>query len=665
MRASSDFTVNKPPSFFAETLIMRSFQRTVLVLTFVFLASTLAHAAPRVRDVWHSYVADGKRFGYVHTVVTRLPDGNFRITRESRLLIDVLGLNKEEIIDRGEYVVAPDYRPVSIAVEGKRESGPTRVTGRSRGSSFEVTATVARVERSRLFDRPETILLACCLDDWLADRPPGFEVGEITLLGEESCAPKPTKVKQLGSRPGESGVSWEVESGPADGAQRLVLDADGVLRELSAPGGISTMRRCPAEQARDIAYRRMDGRDVLMFPLDKEVGPPELLESLTVELKWREIRFERFRLEDDRQHVVERSQVGDQYRAVVRIEAPKPLSSPARLPIVGPEFAAYLGESRYIKPNDERIIATAREVTQGKTDALEAVKALCAWILKNIEPTVIAETLTGPEVLACRKGKCSEFATLFASLARAAGIPTRIALGERMVLGQWMGHMWNEAYVGRWIPVDAGANEVGTSFVLVKLIDHETVEGTQPLRLALPASFGIAIRDHRSKPSSLAGKFKTGITGRIYTNAELGCRMTAPGDDWSIEEFKEFGATVLRFKVPEKGKGDVQLHFVPFPLPVPLEPKALLTSRRKFYEKNVKGFEVIADGANPVKNLAGHRLEFRSNSGTGKPRRGFEVIWRKPASGYLLTLNAAEPAFEEAKVSFDKVLASFEDLVKK
>jgi hypothetical protein len=349
----------------------------------------------------------------------------------------------------------------------------------------------------------------------------------------------------------------------------------------------------------------------------------------------------------------------------VRIEAPRPLPTPARLPIAGPEFAAYLGESKFIKPHDERIIAGAREVTRGKTDALEAVKALSAWMMKNVEPALITETLTGPEVLACRKGKCSEYAILFASLARAVGIPTRIVLGDRMIPGYWGGHMWNEVYVGRWIPVDSGADEVGTSFVLLKLIDHETVEGTQPLRQALPASFAIAIKDHRSKPSPLAGKFKTGIAGRVYTNADLGCRMTAPGEDWSIEEFKEFGQMVQRFKVPDKGKGDVQLHFVAFALPVPLEPRMLFALRRKHYEKNLKGFEVLADEPNPVKVLAGHRLAFRLNSGTGKPRRGFEVIWRKPGAGYLLTLNAEEPAFEEAKASFDKLLASFEDLEKK
>jgi hypothetical protein len=38
------------------------------------------------------------------------------------------------------------------------------------------------------------------------------------------------------------------------------------------------------------------------------------------------------------------------------------------------------------------------------------------------------------------------------------------------------------------------------------------------------------------------------------------------------------------------------------------------------------------------------------------------VLWRKPGSGYLLTLNAEEPAYEEAKARFDALLATFEDL---
>ena len=46
-----------------------------------------------------------------------------------------------------------------------------------------MTATVAGVERAHTFERADAILPAACLDDWLADRPPDYEKGEITILG--------------------------------------------------------------------------------------------------------------------------------------------------------------------------------------------------------------------------------------------------------------------------------------------------------------------------------------------------------------------------------------------------------------------------------------------------------------------------------------------------
>ena len=61
-----------------------------------------------------------------------------------------------------------------------------------------------------------------------------------------------------------------------------------------------------------------------------------------------------------------------------------------------------------------------------------------------------------------------------------------------------------------------------------------------------PPSPGIAgeLRGRGSRttdrpPHPWPSKFRTGIAGRVYTNAELGCRMTAPGDDWSIEEVEK------------------------------------------------------------------------------------------------------------------------------
>ena len=339
-------------------------------------ASGPAFGAPRVRDIWHAYVADGQRYGSVHTVVARLPDGNYRITEESRLMLDVLGLQKEELTERGEYVVTPDYRPVSIACEGKRASGATQGRGPAprRGIGGDRDGRGRRA-LPHLRARPTPSCPAACLDDWLADRPPDYQKGEITVLDEESCELRQATVKRrrappsrgrrgrstMGRTEDRSGSSWTRR--PAARVLGRERDAEDAAMLGRAGAGPSTSARSTAAT-------------LLMFPIDREIGMLDRLESLTVELRWKDIAFDRFRLEDDRQHVVEQSQEGPRYRAVVRIEAPKPLAKPARLPISGPEFAADLGESRYIKPHDPKIVATAREVTRGKTDALEAVKAL-------------------------------------------------------------------------------------------------------------------------------------------------------------------------------------------------------------------------------------------------------------------------------------------------
>src|SRR5579883_2368880 len=139
-----------------------------------------APGGPRVRDVWHLYTtSDGKRYGSIHTQVVRLPDGNYRMTEESRQLFDLDALGKDVVEERASYVITPAYRPVSFEIEGTQSSGTTRATGRLRGEQFEVTIKVAGLARSVTFDAAGQVVLSPFLDDWLADRPAGFKQGEV------------------------------------------------------------------------------------------------------------------------------------------------------------------------------------------------------------------------------------------------------------------------------------------------------------------------------------------------------------------------------------------------------------------------------------------------------------------------------------------------------
>jgi hypothetical protein len=69
-RVTNTFTKDRPLP--KEMRPMTAFGRIALLAVLLLPASRTAFGAPRVRDVWHAYVADGKRYGAVHTVVVRL-----------------------------------------------------------------------------------------------------------------------------------------------------------------------------------------------------------------------------------------------------------------------------------------------------------------------------------------------------------------------------------------------------------------------------------------------------------------------------------------------------------------------------------------------------------------------------------------------------------------
>jgi len=57
-------------------------------------------------------------------------------------------------------------------------------------------------------------------------------------------------------------------------------------------------------------------------------------------------------------------------------------------------------------------------------------------------------------VLHTRTGDCNEHTQLFVAIARAAGIPTRIAAGLAYVDGKFYYHAWPEVRLRDWVAVD-------------------------------------------------------------------------------------------------------------------------------------------------------------------------------------------------------------------
>jgi len=85
---------------------------------------------------------------------------------------------------------------------------------------------------------------------------------------------------------------------------------------------------------------------------------------------------------------------------------------------------------------------------------------------------------TADEVARTLEGDCTEYAMLCAAMCRAAGVPSRTAMGLVYYLDRVRGpafafHMWTEVWArGQWIPLDAtlGRGSVGAAHL--KVTDH-------------------------------------------------------------------------------------------------------------------------------------------------------------------------------------------------
>jgi transglutaminase-like putative cysteine protease len=110
-----------------------------------------------------------------------------------------------------------------------------------------------------------------------------------------------------------------------------------------------------------------------------------------------------------------------------------------------------------------RIQALAGQITAGKTAPIDQARAIYDYLVTNMTYDKVTPGWGhGDTERACdvKKGNCTDFHSLFLSLARAKGIPARFVIGFPLSAkdGQVKGyHCWAEFYVKDrgWIPVDA------------------------------------------------------------------------------------------------------------------------------------------------------------------------------------------------------------------
>jgi transglutaminase-like putative cysteine protease len=141
-----------------------------------------------------------------------------------------------------------------------------------------------------------------------------------------------------------------------------------------------------------------------------------------------------------------------------------------RLPQTNPVFAEDLVATPFLQSNHERLRTQVQHILGAEQDAMKATHLLLGWTYNTLAKEPSVGIPTALEALDMKKGDCNEHAVLFTALARAAGIPSRVAAGVVYLNGAFYYHAWSEVWLGQWVSVDPVFNQFPADATHIKFI---------------------------------------------------------------------------------------------------------------------------------------------------------------------------------------------------
>lgn len=170
----------------------------------------------------------------------------------------------------------------------------------------------------------------------------------------------------------------------------------------------------------------------------------------------------------------------DATTAELIVMAADPTSGPATTPQPDP-LDAEKRPNNLIQSDNPLVVKMAREAAGELTDPRQIALALERYVRSNVRNKNFTQALaTAADVAQTRSGDCTEHAVLLAALARANGIPARVAIGLVYVDAyQGFGyHMWTEVFLdGAWLPLDGTLGQGGIGAAHIKLAHTSLANG--------------------------------------------------------------------------------------------------------------------------------------------------------------------------------------------
>lgn len=117
-------------------------------------------------------------------------------------------------------------------------------------------------------------------------------------------------------------------------------------------------------------------------------------------------------------------------------------------------MGVFLDAEPLLEVDSPEIKALATRLRGADTDPRIVAQRINSWVYDSIRKQITVGLPSALATLHSRKGDCNENSQLFIALARASGIPARVAAGLAYLDGKFYYHAWPEIWLERWVAID-------------------------------------------------------------------------------------------------------------------------------------------------------------------------------------------------------------------
>jgi transglutaminase superfamily protein len=437
-------------------------------------SSTLATGLARYGSaaVWRGVYYRGDKIGF--TVSQTVPnDHGFELQEDGRLQMSLLGATTAASI-RTTAQVDESFALESFVFSLDPGTGALEIHGRLDGRRLSLEIKTESGTRTEVRELAEPPAISLNLSRRLANG--GLLVGarhRWTIFDPATLSNAPMDVevgkRELVNNLGRPTPAFRVQMEFAGlRTTSWVTDTGEVIREES-PFGLITVRES-AETARAIAVPGRLQADMLqtaaVVPRTMPTRIAESRDVRTMRLRLEGVDLSNAELEGVTQHLD-----GD----VLELRDPQNLK-PER---ADPDATRYLAPEPFIESDAPEIIAETRIAIRATDGPRARAEKLTRYVNALLDKKPTVSLPSAREVLRTKVGDCNEHTALYVAMARAAGLPARIAIGLVYIHGAFYYHAWPEVYLddpstpstgagqagsgraarGMWLPVDPTLNQ--------------------------------------------------------------------------------------------------------------------------------------------------------------------------------------------------------------